>query len=164
MTEKLKLEPAISQEVITGQLPKHVTSMSWHLSPRYNQWILCFWQLSIGHNMGVYRQVKHRFQALTLAIKFDISHCLWYSLWCVQSGGRLINRISRMDRLPNFLGKGATKAPTGGGLLARGAPLWMLILCSCHRTTNVGLMVVVDFVIYKRQQQNVESTKINFIC
>ena len=32
--------------------------------PWYGQWIPCFWQSSIDHNMGVYRQVKHRFQAL----------------------------------------------------------------------------------------------------
>ena len=52
--------------------------------------------------MDVYHQVKHRLQAPTLARKFDISH--WIP--CGADGrayAHVITKISRMDRLPDFL-------------------------------------------------------------
>ena len=64
--------------------------------------------------MYVYYQVKHRFQVPTLGRKFDITH--WFS--CGADGLALrhvITKISRVDRLPNFLRYVAS--------LARGAPL-----------------------------------------
>ena len=52
--------------------------------------------------MYVYCQVKHRLQVPTLGGKFDITH--WFS--CGADGlayGHVITKISRVDRLPNFL-------------------------------------------------------------
>ena len=58
--------------------------------------------------MAVYYQVKNRVQAPTLARKFDISHLglpvVRTDKWMgVRSVGHVINKISRIDRLPNFL-------------------------------------------------------------
>ena len=44
--------------LVSGQLPKkHVTSMSWHMSPQYGMWYwsvaILFWQLSIDHFVNV---------------------------------------------------------------------------------------------------------------
>ena len=64
--------------------------------------------------MYVYYQVKHRLQVPTLDRRFDITH--WFS--CGTDGlayGHVITKISRVDRLPNFLRYVAS--------LARGAPL-----------------------------------------
>ena len=64
--------------------------------------------------MYVYYQVKHRLQVPTLGRKFDITH--WFS--CGADGlayGPVITKISRVDRLQNFLRHVAS--------LARGAPL-----------------------------------------
>ena len=64
--------------------------------------------------MYVYYQVKHRLQVPTLGRKFDITH--WFS--CGADGlayRHLIIKISRVDRLPNFLRYVAS--------LARGASL-----------------------------------------
>ena len=57
---------------------------------------ILFWHLSIDHNMDVYYHVKNRLRAPTLARKLDISHF-------TRSIGHVINKISRIDRLPNFL-------------------------------------------------------------
>ena len=51
-------------------------------------------QVIIDHNMHTYYQVKHRLQASI----FDISHWLPCG-----ADGHVITKISRMDRLPNFL-------------------------------------------------------------
>ena len=64
--------------------------------------------------MYVYYQVKHRLEVPTLGRKFDITH--WFS--CGADGlayGPVITKISRVDRLQNFLRHVAS--------LARGAPL-----------------------------------------
>ena len=58
--------------------------------------------------MDVYYQVKNRLQAPTLARKLDISHfglpVVGTDKWMgVRSVGHVINKISRIDRLPNFL-------------------------------------------------------------
>ena len=58
--------------------------------------------------MNVYYQVKNRLQAPILAGKLDISHfglpVVWTDKWMgVRSVGHVINKISRTDRLPNFL-------------------------------------------------------------
>ena len=63
MTEKQKLEPTINKKLTTGQQKtskKHVTSMSWHLSPRCG-----LVTLVSGYPVltPVYYQVKHRLQA-----------------------------------------------------------------------------------------------------
>ena len=58
--------------------------------------------------------MKHRLQVPTLGRKFDITH--WFS--CGADGlayGHVITKISRVDRLPNFLRYVAS--------LARRAPL-----------------------------------------
>ena len=62
--------------------------------------------------MDVCYQVKHRLQASTLARKIDISHCFP----CGADGrayGNVITKISRMDRLPNFLRYGPGSAKNG---------------------------------------------------
>ena len=64
--------------------------------------------------MYVYYQVKHRLQVPTLGRKFDITH--WFS--CGADGlayRHVIIKISRVDRLPNFVRYVAS--------LALGAPL-----------------------------------------
>ena len=58
--------------------------------------------------MDVYYQVKNRLRAPTLARKLDISHFGlpvvrtdgWMGVWLVD---QVINQISRIDILPNFL-------------------------------------------------------------
>ena len=52
--------------------------------------------------MYVCYQVKHRFQVPTQGRKFDITH--WFS--CGADGlayGHVVTKISRVDRLQNFL-------------------------------------------------------------
>ena len=61
--------------------------------------------------MDVYYQVTNRLWAPTLARKLDISHFGlpvvrtdgWMGVWLVD---HVINKISRIDRLPNFLRDG----------------------------------------------------------
>ena len=58
--------------------------------------------------MDVYYQVKNKLQAPTQATKLDISHfglpVVRTNKWMgVRSFGHVINRISRIDRLSNFL-------------------------------------------------------------
>ena len=62
--------------------------------------------------------MKHRLQVPTLDRRFDITH--WFS--CGADGlayGHVITKISRVDRLPNFLRYVAS--------LVRGAPLITIV-------------------------------------
>ena len=71
--------------------------------------------------MNVSYQVKHRLQAPTPARKIDISH--WFP--CGADGQehvRYYTKISRMDRLPDFL---RHEAPLALASRARGASLSM---------------------------------------
>ena len=62
--------------------------------------------------MDVYVQVKHSLQAPTLARKFDISR--WFPCGADgQAYGHVITKISRVDRLPIFLGMGLRSKEVG---------------------------------------------------
>ena len=62
--------------------------------------------------MDVCFQVKHSLQASTLARKFDISH--WFPCGAdVQAYVHVITKISRVDRLPVFLGMGLRSKEVG---------------------------------------------------
>ena len=70
-----------------------------------------FWQLSIDHSMNVSYQVKHRLQAPTPARKIHISHWSPYGAdGQAHVRSRYYTKISRMDRLPDFLRHGALLA------------------------------------------------------
>ena len=67
--------------------------------------------MSIDHNMEVYCQVKKRLQAPAPARKLDITR-FGFSVvrtdgWMgVRSVGHVINKISRIERLPTFVRNG----------------------------------------------------------
>ena len=89
--------------------------MDQHLSQRYCYVIVVSgylsWKLSIDQTW----MCNVRLQVPTLARKFDISH--WFPVVRMdgRAGGRtygnVITKISRMDRIPNFLSYGASLAP-----------------------------------------------------
>ena len=79
--------------------------------------------------MYVYDQEKHRLRVPTLGRKFGITH--WFS--CGADGlayGHMITKISRVDRLPNFLRYVAS--------LACGAPL----ITKVRRHTSTCLKLI----------------------
>ena len=108
-------------------LPAHPASLMHKMSKKVHKWVLgasiwtktfvscpgllssLFWQLSVDLNKDVYHQVKHRLQAPTLQCSLE-SLAFHIGFPVVQTdpktNGHVIIKISRIDRLPNFIGMG----------------------------------------------------------
>ena len=97
--------------------------MSWYLSLWYGHVTLVrdtlFWQLSIGHNMAVYYQVKHRLLAPTLARKLTFH--IGYPV--VRTDGRTVTWLPKFFRMVALLASLSSEvfepqASTGSGQFA----------------------------------------------
>ena len=111
-------------------------------------------QLSIDHSMNVSYQVKHRLQAPTPARKIHISH--WFPYGAdgqAHVRSRYYTKISRMDRLPDFLRHRALLALSSR---ARGASLSMFPKQTRNRpkeraSSEIGTLFPAMLEVYRFQ-------------